>query len=454
MLGNNEKIPNINTAELFAAMVSELPWRKLGEYINANSQLQKLCTLGGHRLDPNQRQRLEKIILKEAENNGYSEVICNGLFAVWYPVHAEIHSNLEGYFRSDEYKDYRSANNLAEDEYVLSDDKFKEYFKVNEIKAWTILLAFSPLKFTAEQADSILNSTAGSAELVEKVKQLEAQLAEAVRKNEQAAANADKLRQQSESAASEVQEMKKQMRQMKAELDGANQKLVSAAAENRRLSSLLNNTNSDVEKREKEVAEAAERNASRLQAETARMQAELNNWQNKYQEQLLANRQIVANSQNVEKRAAEADAQRDAAALKLEESRKFVDLLLGRIDWARIGAQLKLSPTLRRNFNSLIKKLNYESDLSLTIEGTLPQFWSRLSQGEAALIEKIANSNTAEVERGDMQAFWNEVEDSFAEVQSSIEARLFMIGFLHEVLFSIYMPEQLETPSIPAQKKK
>ena len=180
----------------------------------------------------------------------------------------------------------------------------------------------------------------------------------------------------------------------------------------------------------------------------------MRSWQNRFQEQLLQNRQIVANSEQVGKRAAAADAERDEALVKLNESRKFVDLLLSRIEWSKLGAQLKLSPTIRRNFNSLIKRMNYEDDLSLTIEGTLPDFWRRLSEGEAALIDKIAQSSTLEVQGGDMNAFWSQVKEAFDSVQASLEARLFMVGFLHELLFTVYTGEQLATPTIPAAPKK
>ena len=454
MLGNNEKIPGVNIADLFAAMVKELPWRTLKEYITGNAQLQKICTIGGHRIDPNQRPFLEKQVIREAERAEYSEMTCNAVFAIWYPVHEAIHQNLEGYFKSDEYKAYRTENKLTEEDYVLPQEKFEAYFQVNDIKAWTILLAFAPLKFTQEQADAILNNRTGSAELVEKVAALEAQLAEANRKAANANADAEKARQQQAAAASELQELKKAQRQFKADLDAANQRFTSASAEIKRLTARLAAVDSEGQKREQEFTENAQREVTRIKAEFAKAQADLNGWQNKYQEQLLANRDIVANANAVEKRAAEADAARDAALEKLAKSQKFVDLLLDRIDWSKLGTQLKLTPAIRRNFNSLIKRLNYEEDLSLTIEGTLPQFWARLSKSESDLIAKIANSNTLEVQNGDMEGFWNEVQDSFADVQSSLEARIFMINFISELLFSIYMPDQLAAPVIPTTPKK
>ncbi len=454
MLGNNEKIQGVNIPDLFATMVSELPWRALNAYITGNTQLMKICTLGGNRIQPEKRARLEKQVVNEAAKTDFSEMSCNAVFAVWYPVHTEIHEALENYFKSDEYKQYRTDNKLTEEDYVLPDEKFQAFFQVKDIKAWTILLAFSPLKFTKEQAAAILDNKAGSAELVEQVAQLQAKLDEATKKAASATDEVEKLRKEQQSAAAEVQELKKQQRQNKADMDALNQKLTSSTAENRRLTALLSSTDSASQKREQEVTESAQREVTRLKAEVTRLQGELNGWQNKYQEQLLANRQIVADSQDVDKRSAQADAERDAAQKKLAESHKFVDLLLSRIEWSKLGSQLKLTPTIRRNFNSLIKRLNYESDLSLTIEGTLPNFWNKLSKNELELIAKIADSNTLEVQNGDMQSFWSEVQDSFADVQSSLEARLFMISFIHELLFAVYTTDQLENPTIPATKKK
>ena len=454
MLGNNEKIQGVNSADLFATMVSELPWRTLNAYITGNTQLLKICTFGGHRIDPQQRSRLEKQVIAEAAKANYSEMACNAVFAVWYPVHAEIHEHLETYFKSEEYKAYRTEHKLSDEDYVLPDDKFKAYFQINDIKAWKVLLAFSPLKFTHEQAEQILNNQAGSAELVDKVTQLEAQLAEATKKAAAAQADAERARQALQANDTELQELKKQQRQSKADLDAVNQKLTSSAAETKRLSALLSTTDDAAKAHTKEVTETAERNVARLQADLTKAQSDINAWQNKYQEQLLNNRQVVDNANSTDLKAKQAYADRDAAKKKLAESQKFVDLLLDRIDWSKLGTQLKLSPAIRRNFNSLIKRLNYEADLSLTIEGTLPQFWTRLSKSENDLIAKIANSNTLEVAKGDMKAFWTEVQDSFADVQSSLEARLFMVSFLYELLFSIYSPDQLATPAIPAAKKK
>ena len=454
MLGNNEKIQGVSIPDMFSQMLSELPWRTLSQYISGNAQLLKVCTFGGHRIDPQQRPRLTKQIINEAVKTDYSDSTCSALFAAWYPVHAELHAKLEGYFNSDEYKEYRKENKLNDVDYVLSDDKFREFFQVSDLKAWKILLVFAPLKFTKEQADQILNHQEGSEELLERIKELEARLSEADRKASSASGELEKARQQQQSAENELKEARHQIRTQKGDLEALNQKFLSSSAEVKRLSGLLSSRSEELEKRAATASENAERVTTRLQAELSRLKEELNGWQNKFQEQLQANRQIQNDAANTEARAGKSNAERDAAIKKLDESKKFVDLLLSRIDWAKLGSQLKLSPTLRKNFNSMLKRLNYEENLSLTIEGTLPQFWSRLQKKEGELIQRIAASSTLEVEKGDMKGFWEEVKDSFAEVQTSIEARLFMLGFIHELLFAIYVPEQLAAPTIPAPLKK
>lgn len=454
MLGNNEKIQGVSIPDMFSQMLSELPWRTLSQYISGNAQLLKVCTFGGHRIDPQQRPRLTKQVINEAVKTDYSDSTCSALFAAWYPVHAELHAKLEGYFNSDEYKEYRKENKLNDVDYVLSDDKFREFFQVSDLKAWKILLVFAPLKFTKEQADQILNHQEGSEELLERIKELEARLSEADRKASSASGELEKARQQQQSAENELKEARHQIRTQKGDLEALSQKFLSSSAEVKRLSGLLSSRSEELEKRAATASENAERVTTRLQAELSRLKEELNGWQNKFQEQLQANRQIQNDAANTEARAGKSNAERDAAIKKLDESKKFVDLLLSRIDWAKLGSQLKLSPTLRKNFNSMLKRLNYEENLSLTIEGTLPQFWSRLQKKEDELIQRIAASSTLEVEKGDMKGFWEEVKDSFAEVQTSIEARLFMLGFIHELLFAIYVPEQLAAPTIPAPLKK
>lgn len=454
MLGNNEKIQGVSIPDMFSQMLSELPWRTLSQYISGNAQLLKVCTFGGHRIDPQQRPRLTKQVINEAVKTDYSDSTCSALFAAWYPVHAELHAKLEGYFNSDEYKEYRKENKLNDVDYVLSDDKFKEFFQVSDLKAWKILLVFAPLKFTKEQADQILNHQEGSEELLERIKELEARLSEADRKASSASGELERARQQQQNAENELKEARHQIRTQKGDIEALNQKFLSSSAEVKRLSGLLSSRSEELEKRAASASENAERVTTRLQAELSRLKEELNGWQNKFQEQLQANRQIQNDAANIEARAGKSNAERDAAIKKLDESKKFVDLLLSRIDWAKLGSQLKLSPTLRKNFNSMLKRLNYEENLSLTIEGTLPQFWSRLQKKEGELIQRIAASSTLEVEKGDMKGFWEEVKDSFAEVQTSIEARLFMLGFIHELLFAIYVPEQLAAPTIPAPLKK
>ena len=71
MLGNNEKIQGVSIPDMFSQMLSELPWRTLSQYISGNAQLLKVCTFGGHRIDPQQRPRLTQQVINEAVKTDY-----------------------------------------------------------------------------------------------------------------------------------------------------------------------------------------------------------------------------------------------------------------------------------------------------------------------------------------------------------------------------------------------
>ena len=74
MLGNNEQIAGVSLPEVFSQMVSELPWKSLETYIQGNSQLLKLCTIGGTRLKPDKRKKFEQVIVREAEKQKFADI--------------------------------------------------------------------------------------------------------------------------------------------------------------------------------------------------------------------------------------------------------------------------------------------------------------------------------------------------------------------------------------------
>lgn len=453
MLGNNEKIQGVNLSEVYSQMVRDLPWSVLLAYINANANLQKMCTIGGYRLDPNKRDRFEKIINREAEKSQFSEAVCNGVFAAWYPVHAELHDNLEDFFHSDEYKSYREEKGLGEDEYVLPDEKMDAFFKIEDLDLWRILLCFSPLKFTHEQAGKILDNQAGSAELVEKLKELEAKVEELNRKNEQLTAEAVRLRGKQTEDATELQELKKQNRQLRQDMELLQRRLESAQAESRRSIQQALQANEKQQDFETQLREEAGRAKARIQGDLDRVTKELQGWQARYEEQRYANRQLEENAQAAEKQRDQMIEERNKMERKLSESQNAADLLLSRIDWPKVGSAMKANPTLRKNLNSLIKKLNYEEDKALTIDGTLQEFWTRLSSGDASLIKKISKSSLEELATGDIHGYWKVVLDEFAEVQLNLEARLALINMMQNIFFQTLDMEDLETSKLPPKSK-
>ncbi|MBP5638033.1 MAG: hypothetical protein J6X55_01015 [Victivallales bacterium] len=454
MLVNNEQIQGVNLTEVFTQMIGELPWAGLLQYIQANSPLMKLCTIGGHRLVPEKRKRFEGSIIREAEKAKFTDSVTNGVFAVWYPVHKELHQNLEDYFHSDEYKAYREEKKLADDEYMLPDEKMDALYKVDDLKQWKVILCFSPLKFTKEQVDKLLNDTGGNEELVGRLKQLQDENADLTRKFNQMTAEVTKSRSRQNEDATEIAELKKQLRQAKQDSETIQRKLDGFQAENRRMSQLMSQADS-----QKQVAEEALRNemnktVARLQNEVERVTKEQQAWQQRYEEQRAAFRHQEEEIAAVAKAKDEMESKLQVANDKTAELTKFADLILSRIDWPHIGSAMKLSPTMRRNFNSLIKKLDYEEDRTQTIEGTLPDFWKRLSEGEQKLVNAIARSNMDEVATGVVADYWNSLKDSFAEVQSTLEARIVLLGMLQDIFYQTLEMKDLEDSILGKKTKK
>ena len=122
-----------------------------------------------------------------------------------------------------------------------------------------------------------------------------------------------------------------------------------------------------------------------------------------------------------------------------------------------VGASMKLTPTMKRNFNSLVKRLDYDEDRNLTIEGTLKNFWGRLQARELTLIDAIAKSSVKELEKGTIEDYWQNIADMFPEVQIDLEARITMLNILQDIFYQNYTDEDLQTsvlPSKPAKKTK
>ncbi len=345
MSANKEKLQGVNTSEVFARMLSELPWARLQSYIQANANLLKFCTFGGHRLEAGKRKRFEKIIFREAEKLDFSDTITNTLFAVWYPTHEELHNELEKYFFSDEYKAYCEANKLEDGEYVLPEEKFTEFYNAKEQPAWKVLLWFSPLKFSDEQASIILDEAQGNEGLLEELNKVKEELAEQTRRNSVVEAELERLRNQQKNNQSEIQEYKKDIRNFKTDADAMQQRCDSYQAEIKRLNQSLQESELAFSDKEDAVKEESNRNLQRLQNETERLSKELANWQNIYEEQRILNRGLERDAQEAAKLKELALREKSQMAEKLSHSEGFADLLLSRIDWPKVGAAMKMTPT-------------------------------------------------------------------------------------------------------------
>jgi len=234
MLANNEPLQGVKLGEVFSLMLRELPWPNLKACIQINTQLAKLSTLGGYRLEPKHRTRFEGLVLKEAEKSEFSATFCNPIFAQWYPVHQKLYQPLEDYFHSDVYKTYRESQSLGEDAYVLSAEKFAEYFLVEDLEKWRILLCFSPLQFSPEQAKQILDDNQGNDVLLRRLRDLEESLELVRRENTQLQGENERVKAQADAGVKELQELRQVRRDFQTENNEIRIKFDASQNENRK----------------------------------------------------------------------------------------------------------------------------------------------------------------------------------------------------------------------------
>ena len=448
MLEKSEKIEGLDLKTVFAKMLKEVSWDGLRLFILSNPQLSKMCTAGGFRLDVKFRPRMEQIVAREVERSEYSDLQCNGIFAAWYPVHKELHTALEEYFHSDEYKEYLKANGLGEDEYVLSDEKFDALYNVKDFEAWRILLCFSPMKFNDRQKAIVVEDKKSDADMMDRLNQAEASSKEFERKLAQMNSEMERLRARQQSDQQEIQELRRQNRQLKSDNEQLQKRVEIAVAEMKRSNQQVAQSDAALAAKEAQIREELGRVVSRQESDLARLNKEIAAWQARHEEQCGLNRGFVERADAADKRLAEAMASKAETERRLESVDKMVDALLSHIDWGRIGAEMKLSPTMKRNFASLLKSLDYDENRNLTIEGTLPAFWERLMAGERKLIAEIAKSTENEVRNGSIKEYWDELSEEFADVATALEARSTMLGILQGIFYQTFSDEDIQAKAM------
>ncbi len=454
MLENKEALQGIDLPQVFSRMLEEIPWTSLRAYVQSNSQLLKLCTIGGHRLEPKRRKRIHSVLLKEAKKAEFSQAFCNPLFAVWYPVHEDLHKSLEEYFHSDEYKAYREEKELSEDSYVLPDDVFDSNFKVEQLEQWRILLCYSPLQLTDEQTSKILDDNQGNVELLRRLREAEERLQEAEKERSRLATESKRLKKEFQQSNKDAAAQKKTNRELRAEVSALENRADAAQTENKRLSEELREAERKIAGGLSEAKAAMQADMLRLENDLKRAQEQLIEWQAKYEQQRLECRDFEEKLDNTRQDLRKERHILEQAQDEIDFLSSFPNLLLSKFDWPKVGTQMKLTPTLRRQFNSLIRRLNYEKDMTLSLEGSLSEFWGGLMRKEEELIQAVSESNTREVMSGGVEEYWLNMTDAFEDVRISLEARCILLKMLHEIFYQVLEMDDLEEPIVPKKSAR
>ncbi|NOY81319.1 MAG: hypothetical protein GXP31_09980 [Kiritimatiellaeota bacterium] len=448
MSANDKPRGALDREKTFELLLSQLPWRSLRKCIQANTDLHKQCTLGGYRLEPKKRKRLVQVVLKEARKADFSDAFCNPFFAEWYPIPADLHKELEDYFHSDEYKAYREKNDLGEDDYVLPDEVFERVFNPADVEKWTILVAFSPMTLTETQTARILDDETGSGTLIEKLRKVEEDADRLRSENARLKNEIATLRRQQEQASADLQELRGDRKTLQAANEALEKRAEATQGENRRLRADLGEVRQQSEQRIAELVAELERKVRQADNDAQRVQQEAGDWRSRYEQQCETTRSTREELELTQAALAE----EKVRTLELEKQvalyQDFATLILSRIDWNDVGRQMKLTGDLKRLFSSLVRKLNYEEDRTLTLDGSLTHFWEGLVARERSLVHKVAQSNTLEVAGGTVEEYWRGLTDAFEDVQIGLEARAVLLRMLHEIFYQIMEMEDLQSAKI------
>ncbi len=454
MFPNKELAQHINRSEVLKGMLKELPWNTLRNLVQSNTRIHKRCTIGGHRLDTKWRERIEKIFVQEAEKEDFPHALCNAVFVYWYPQQGELYDQLEKHFNSEEYQKFLKDNEYNENDYILTDEEFDRFFSVSDLRQWRALLCFSPLKLTEDQARKILDSTQGNQELLaqleERDKALEEKESEIARLNnelESARARLDHLNK-------EVQQLRRQNKDQKQADSNASKQLAAVQKERQRLQRQVEEAEEKAENIRQESEKELLRKTKVLQDELNRRNQELKDWRNKYENQCAKTRELNEKIGKLEKTLGDERIVSDKNRKEIKRSHRFVDLLVERLDWTEIGRKIKLTPQLKLRFNNLIRSLHYDENNKPKINTSLEKFWNQLQKQEKELIENIAKSDTLEVESGTVEDFWSELEDSFEDVQISLEARTILIQILRQIFYQTLEMKDLQQDVIPSSMSR
>jgi hypothetical protein len=451
MLAPNETIPGIRVADVFACMLADLPWKSFQAYIQANTQLCKQCLIGGYRMEPKHRKRFEMVLLKEAERGGFATSFCNPIFAQWYPVHEALYRRLEDYFHSDGYKAHRQGLGLGEDAYVLPEERFTELFAVEDLEKWRILLFFSPLQFSKEQTEKVMASTGGNESLLKRIRDLEAMVEAARQDNARLTAEGERARSQAEGATAELQELRRLKRDLAAERDTLQGKFDASQADNRRLRQSLAEKGDETQAQIQQASAQMQQDKIRLDGVIAKLEKDAADWRVRYEQQRGEYRELKEQAAQTEAALAQERARLADREKKLQDLAKFADLVLSRMDWAQAGKNLHLPPTMQRQFNSVLKKLNYETETGVpTLDASMAVFWDNLMAIEKTLVDHVAHSDTLEVADGSAAEFWEGLKDDFDDVLIGLEARLMLLKLVREIFYTALDAETLEAPKLPA----
>jgi len=219
---------------ILKAMVDDLSWNQVKDFILSHHELYEKFKHGGWRLEPSKKDHAAKIIVVHAKEKDHID-----LFFSWYKEKKNYTELLDPFFQSDEYKNWAKEKKAMEDKYALPQSEFyKFYHCLSKLDAMVFLL-FSPIQFSGEQTEALMvipdqpsqqndlkiqmeqlleSKQRKESKLKGKIKELESEVVKLTKENKKLKPKIEKLKEIEVENSKTINSMKEELNHLKSEL--------------------------------------------------------------------------------------------------------------------------------------------------------------------------------------------------------------------------------------------
>lgn len=408
---------------ILEAMIREISWKQLKELISSRSDLKDIFAKGSFQLISKNRNRVENILIENCFDTD-----CQYLFLAWYSRKNKYRQILEQYFESDKYKKWSKTKKIKDGEYGLPETLFKIFLKLLKAKDALFFLHFSPIKFTNDQAKSLIYHAAYSIDSpndLHSYKEISPLLS-------------SKELQDLRSKLKELKESHKILERNKREIQAKNWHLDKENKKykeiNERIAEKLRGLQTEMDLKIQEAAAKVNEKLNRCNETKIRAEKEIR----------ILKEQSRQNQLILENRAGEISNIKKKLEKYKDDEEKHFHSILEKIDVNEIISTINEPDEVKESLSAVRPPKSDEPVVDSEETVDLKTFWLNAIREEEKLLEKITSIKAGAVVNGTYFEQWGSHADEFVDLKHSLRARIVLINMLYEILRQNFLSKDKE----------